>query len=94
MVSKLLDRQYGLVTLVPGNEVFGLQFRAAAGGGADAEVGQPFVPGSGDAQLFGATFSRVPGQRMQFCVASVAPNNSGSKCGALSVESGVSPTPG
>ncbi len=61
VVSKLFDRQYGLVSPLPGDQVLGLQFGPAAGREVDAEVRQPFIPGTGNAQLFGATFRRMPG---------------------------------
>ncbi len=59
MVSKLFDRQNGFVSPLPGNQILGLQFGPAAGRKVYAEVRQPFVPGTRNAQLFRATLCRM-----------------------------------
>jgi hypothetical protein len=65
MVSKLFDRQNGFVSSIPGDQILRLQFSPAAGREVDAEVRQPFIPGTGNAQLFGTTFGGMPRYRVE-----------------------------
>src|SRR5580704_15645369 len=65
VVAKLFDRQDGFVTPVPGDNVLRLQLGPAARRKADAEVRQPVVPGTGNAQLFGATLRRMARERVK-----------------------------
>ncbi len=65
-VAELLDGEDGLVGVVAGDEVFGLDFGAAAGSEVQLEVGKALVPGAGDAELFGAAFGGVAGDGVEF----------------------------
>jgi len=58
-VPELLDGEDGFVGAVAGDEVFGLELGAAAGGEVELEVGEALVPRAGDAELIGAGFGVV-----------------------------------
>ena len=66
LVAELLDGEDGLVGVLAGDEVFGLDFGAAAGSEVELEVGKALVPGAGDAELFGAAFGGVAGDGVEF----------------------------
>lgn len=65
-VAELLDREDGVVGVLAGDEVLGLDFGAAAGGEVELEVGEALVPGAGDAELLGAGFGGVAGYGVEF----------------------------
>ncbi len=65
-VAELLDREDGLVGAVARDEVFGLEFGAAAGGEVHLEVGEALVPRARDAELVGAGFGVVVDDGVEF----------------------------
>ena len=56
LVAQFFYSQNRIHCVLPGDEKFGLQFFAGAGGEAHAEVGQTFVPGAGHSELLRAVF--------------------------------------
>lgn len=66
VVAELFDGEDGLVGVVAGDEVFGLEFGSAAGRKVHFEVGEALVPGAGNAELIGTVFGGVSGERVKF----------------------------
>ena len=65
VVAELFDGEDGLVGVVAGDEVFGLELGSAAGGEVHFEVGEAFVPRARDAELVGAVFGGVSGEGVE-----------------------------
>ena len=66
LVVELFDGEDGFVGVLAGDEVFGLDFGAAAGSEVELEVGKALVPGAGDAELVGAGFGVVVDDGVEF----------------------------
>src|ERR1700675_852881 len=81
VVAKLFDGQDGFVAPVAGDNVLGLQLGSAARRKADAEVRQPVIPGTGNAQLFGAALRRMARQRVKLLRRRLSPEHFRGKLG-------------
>ena len=65
MVAEGGDLMEGGEGEMAGDEVFGLEFCAGGGGEFQAEVGEPLVPGAGEAELRGAVFGGDAGDGVE-----------------------------